>query len=433
GEPAFTGSTQDLSYDAACQVSTSTYDGMGHLTDDGTRTYTWDLASRMTSYTEDAETVTLTYDAMGQRLSRTEGGATRSYVWNYALGLSSVSVVTEGGDDLRYYVHTPGGGLLYSIEEADNSRQDYHFDEMGNTLFLTDSAGTVIGSYAYSPYGEMLSSAGGLDNPFTWQGEYGVMDEGNGLYYVRARYYDANTGRFISRDPIKAIDPREINPYQYALGNPLRFADPSGSTSVNELRARLHSAQGELKELEVEKELKQLREARDRAYECLTIAEKNSASQAHIEIIESGLVSVEEKMRAIMSSGVSYSWSGDSIDEVEERISSLRSSIVDLTAELEAAIYVETMTSYNRYALRDFELDSMLARAVRRKKQAREGLILHFQEMVNKAVDKMRKAKNALDLEAAVTELMQAEDELRRAGGIPSIIPWLSDPRLNPR
>jgi len=227
-EPTPTASTQDLSYDPASQVSTYTYDGMGRLTNDNTRTYTWDLASRMTSYTEDANTVTFTYDALGFRLSRTKGGTTRSYVWNYALSLPSVSVAREGGDDLRYYIYTPGCRLLYSIEAADNSRRDYHFDETGNTLFLTDSVGAVMGSHAHSPYGEILSSTGGLDNPFTWQGQFGIMDEGNGLYYVRVRYYDSNTSRFISRDPVESIRPESITPYQYAYGSPMMFIDPLG-------------------------------------------------------------------------------------------------------------------------------------------------------------------------------------------------------------
>jgi len=138
-------------------------------------------------------------------------------------------VEREGGNDQLYYVYTPNGSLLYSVEAADNSRRDYHYDEMGNTLFLTDSAGAVIASYAYSPYGKLLGSTGSVDNPFTWQGQFGVMKEGDsGLYYMRARYYDSVSARFISRDPVKSIGPRSINPYQYAAGNPMINIDPLG-------------------------------------------------------------------------------------------------------------------------------------------------------------------------------------------------------------
>ena len=119
--------------------------------------------------------------------------------------------------------------MLYSIEASDNSRRDYHYDEMGNTLFLSDSSGSVIASYAYSPYGMLLAKTGTVSNTFTWQGQFGVMQDGTtGLYYMRARYYESATGRFISRDPIKSLSPRSINPYQYAWGNSMRLHRSDG-------------------------------------------------------------------------------------------------------------------------------------------------------------------------------------------------------------
>ncbi len=219
------------SFDAASQITTIgfVYDARGRLTDDGTKTYTWDAASRLTSLTEGAATTTYTYDALGQRLSRSSGGAARSFVWNTALDLNAISIERDGdGNDLRYFIHTPAGALLYSIDAVNNARQFYHFDELGNTIAVTDDSGDVIGSYAYTPYGKLTASTGELDNPFTWQGRYGVVDEGNGLYYMRARYHDSVTGRFISRDLIESINPRSLNPYQYASGNPMKFFDPLG-------------------------------------------------------------------------------------------------------------------------------------------------------------------------------------------------------------
>ena len=222
-------------YDAASQVSGFTYDGLGRLTDDGDRTYAWDLASRLTGITEGGTTTTFTYDALGHRLSRTANGTSRNYIWNLVLDLPSISVETQSGADLRYFVHTPAGALLYAIDATSNARSFYHFDEMGNTLFVTDEGGTVVKSYAHTPYGKLIAATGGLDDPFTWQGEFGIMDEGNGLYYIRARYYDSATARFISRDPIGAIDPQRLNPYQYALENPLRFQDHSGLTEIPDI------------------------------------------------------------------------------------------------------------------------------------------------------------------------------------------------------
>ncbi|MFH1808141.1 MAG: RHS repeat-associated core domain-containing protein, partial [Pseudomonadota bacterium] len=216
------------SFDVASQVATSTYDALGRLLDDGVRTYVWDLASRLLSYTEGGNTVSFTYDGAGMRTSRTEGGVTRDYAWNHALGLSSVAIERESAADLRYYVHTPSGSLLYSVE-ADGSRRFFHFDEMGNTSYLTDDVGATIASYDYSPYGEVIGRSGVLDNDFTWQGQHGVAQEGSGgLYYLRARYYHAPSARFISRDALSTTGPRTVNRYQYAVGNPLGGSDPTG-------------------------------------------------------------------------------------------------------------------------------------------------------------------------------------------------------------
>lgn len=225
-------------YNDADQIVGSIYDKMGRLTDDGMRSYTWDLASRLTSYTAGLSTVSFTYDVFRNRLSRSEGGQTRSYVWNYGLGLPSVFIIKDDGRTTRYYIHTPGGSLLYSIEADSNARRFYHYDEMGSTLFLTDDGGAITDSYAYTPYGELTGSMGTTDNPFTYIGQLGVMDEpGTSLYYMRARYYDSATGRFLSRDPLgeNLFDVKSLNLYHYAAQNPLRFVDPMALETTQEV------------------------------------------------------------------------------------------------------------------------------------------------------------------------------------------------------
>lgn len=227
--PALAASEQAFRHDAAGQVEAFAYDELGRRTGDAARTYTWDAASRLTGYHEDGQETRFTYDAFGHRLSRETDGTTHHYIWNYALGLPSVAVEQEGGSDVRYYVHTSGGQLLYSVDAADGSRRYYHYDEVGNTQVVTDDDGALAASYVYSPYGEVLAAEGEIDPLFTWQGAFGVMREGaTGLYYVRARTYDGRTGRFLSRDPIRQVHPAEITPYQYARNNPLRFVDPTG-------------------------------------------------------------------------------------------------------------------------------------------------------------------------------------------------------------
>ena len=61
------------------------------------------------------------------------------------------------------------------------------------------------------------------------------QDPENNLYYLRARYYDPATGRFISRDPVKNVitDPQNLNGYSFTRNNPIIYSDPSGLWYVN--------------------------------------------------------------------------------------------------------------------------------------------------------------------------------------------------------
>ncbi|MBU0673185.1 MAG: hypothetical protein KJ950_00920 [Proteobacteria bacterium] len=225
--------SRTMLFDAASQVTGNSYDALGRLAGSGNNTFQWDLASRLTASTINSSTVTNTFDGLGQRLTRTTGGATHLYVWNLTLNLPSISIEKLEDTVLRYYIHTPGGRLLYSIDASGATRSFYHFDEMGNTILITDDRGAVVASYSHTPFGELIASTGSLDQPFTWQGKLGVMDEGNGLYYLRQRFYDSQSCRFISRDPVESIDPLTMNPYQYAAGNPLKFVDPMGLEESN--------------------------------------------------------------------------------------------------------------------------------------------------------------------------------------------------------
>ncbi len=64
------------------------------------------------------------------------------------------------------------------------------------------------------------------------QGSFGLTGM-NGLYYLRARYYDPAIGRFLTRDPLpgSALAPQSLNPYPYVGNNPVNRVDPSGMLS----------------------------------------------------------------------------------------------------------------------------------------------------------------------------------------------------------
>jgi len=236
-----TAGMDSFTYDAASRVSTSgyAYDNRGRLTTSPDSTYIWDGAPGLIGI----NSTTLTYNGWGDLITRTEDGKTMKYYYNYALGLTPiVSEMDEVTGIVRYYIWTPGGRLLYMIDAANNNKvYFYHFDFSGSTLALTDSTGAVTDKYAYDPYGELLSHQGTNQQPFTFLGRWGIRQEcpstGSGcgtLYHIRARYYDAVTQRFLSRDPVWPLiaDPIQLNPYQYGGNEPIAHLDIAGGPEV---------------------------------------------------------------------------------------------------------------------------------------------------------------------------------------------------------
>jgi RHS repeat-associated protein len=227
--PAVTAATQLLKFGKAGEIISAgyTYDLRGRQTAAPVgRTYQWDGASRLVN----ANGVILTYNGLGDVVTRTDGGNTTRYYNHYALGLAPIVYEDKPAGSDRLYVWTPDGRLLYSVDEATGDPTFYHFDRMGSTLALTDKNGVVTDSYAYGPYGEVLGATGGSDQPFTYIGAFGVRKEGP-LYHMRARYYDPATTQFLSRDPEspRLSSPKSTNRYTYAARNPLLYLDPRGT------------------------------------------------------------------------------------------------------------------------------------------------------------------------------------------------------------
>jgi len=86
----------------------------------------------------------------------------------------------------------------------------------------------VTHSYQYDEFGMLLDEQEANANLYKYVGRYGVMHEADDLYYMRARYYDAEIGRFLSEDPIW-----HTNLYPYADNNPLVHVDPNGEVATN--------------------------------------------------------------------------------------------------------------------------------------------------------------------------------------------------------
>jgi len=93
---------------------------------------------------------------------------------------------------------------------------------------LANASEVDTDSYEYDAYGNHWSVSGSTPNNMLYKGE--EYDSNLGLYYLRARYYNPATGRFMSRDPLdgQLTDPKSLHKYLYADGDPVNGVDPMG-------------------------------------------------------------------------------------------------------------------------------------------------------------------------------------------------------------
>ena len=201
------------------------YDADGNLLEDEKRTYTWTTDNRVASETDKAtgQTWTYTYDALGNRISSTTNGVTTTYTVD-----ANGNVLAEyiDGKWSRSYYH---GNSLAGWTDADGE-YFFNYDMLGSTGSITAGDGSVTNTYSYDSFGNILSASEGIANDFEFIGAYGLMANDSGTTFVRARNYDAATGRWISADPF-GINGGE-NLYVYCGGDGVNLIDTSGKYPV---------------------------------------------------------------------------------------------------------------------------------------------------------------------------------------------------------
>jgi len=194
-----------------------------------TATYTFSVDNILNSRVDTSGIASqYSYDVNGHRLSKSVGVNSSLYVLDKSSNLAQILQITDASGVIKSnYIY--GLGLLETIDAA-SAPLYYHFDAQHNTSVLTDQTGILKDSYTYDPFGTLLSHSGTTIQPFTFLGEYGVEQETPAIYYVRARYYDATNGRFISKDlhDYDLNNPQTINKYVYSTNNPISNFDFNG-------------------------------------------------------------------------------------------------------------------------------------------------------------------------------------------------------------
>jgi RHS repeat-associated protein len=218
-------------YNADDEISSESYDANGNVLATGGKSYIYDSENHMTSMTSGSTVVRMAYDAFGNRVAKTVNGVTTRYLVEDDVnptGLPQVLEEVQNGAAVRTYTY----GLQRSSESqmlnGAWTPSFYGYDGAGSVRQLTNAAGAVTDTYEYDAYGNSFTKSGTTPNNYLYRGEQ--YDPDLSLYYLRARYYNPATGRFMSRDPWKGFlfDAKTLHKYLYVGSNPVNYVDPRG-------------------------------------------------------------------------------------------------------------------------------------------------------------------------------------------------------------
>jgi RHS repeat-associated protein len=202
-----------------------TYDGNRNLTFDGSNTLTYDVENRIvTAENGVAEQGQYLYDPLGHRKQKQVSGVATQYV---LAGDDEIAdfVGTGAGTQVMLTVRGIGGLPVAAITPAAGSQPEtavyYHHDLLGSTVAATQSGASGAVPFTYSEFG--IPGAG---DALPYKFAAYRYDAETGLYYVGARYYSPELGRFLQTDPIQIAG--GTNLYAYASNDPLNLIDPTG-------------------------------------------------------------------------------------------------------------------------------------------------------------------------------------------------------------
>lgn len=190
--------------------------------------FVYDVRNNLRSVTTGGSTVgQFLYDYRGMRIEKDGARGIERYSYD---DQSVLTQFDETGATLAKFEY--GGNRLISLNSLENGLQFYHFDALGSPVTLTKADGSVQARYSYDAWGHKRFQNGESWNRFGFTGH--EHDEETDLIYAKARYYDPDTGRFLSQDPWEGdttVAP-SLNKYLYAYMNPLAFWDPDGRQSI---------------------------------------------------------------------------------------------------------------------------------------------------------------------------------------------------------
>ncbi|WP_434799146.1 RHS repeat domain-containing protein [Terrisporobacter vanillatitrophus] len=212
--------------------------------------YTYDAANRMDNamFTK-AGIVTLnqinTYNGNGQRVEKSENAQSTKYYYQddsvlYTTGKADTSTELEEPENVEKLTGVTSlnlmgasGNAIATVRDiSSNEGEKYYFynkDMRESTTNLVNVEGKSEVSYEYTDFGETeINGDENFYNEICYTG--GIYDNKTGLYYLNARYYNPEDGRFLTEDTYRGefTDPSSLHLYAYCVNNPISYTDPSG-------------------------------------------------------------------------------------------------------------------------------------------------------------------------------------------------------------
>ena len=209
--------------------------------------YTFDSLDRLTGVKGEGIDVTYSYNGDGllyERVAKSE--RVRYYYDEQGKLLAEAKVEAGNIAQMTYFYIYDLNGRLWARQSKTGDMEYYQFNGHGDVVGLTDSTGNELNTYSYDIWGNPIDEEEDVPNVFRYSGEY--WDSDTGLQYLRARWYDPNAARFVSRDTYEGqiSNPLSLNLYSYVENNPLTRTDPTGHDWKDKLSGFLNGVSDDL-------------------------------------------------------------------------------------------------------------------------------------------------------------------------------------------
>ncbi|MFC4336595.1 RHS repeat domain-containing protein [Salininema proteolyticum] len=204
------------------------WDETGNLTErttgEKTEQLSWNAAGKLDSMTTDEGTTKMLYDGEGNRFGRIDPDGSQ----NLFVAGHEITVNADGAMDVtRTYSHN---GDMIATRSTNGELTWIGTTHQGTAAWAILASTMAVTYRRQDPFGNKRGETT-KGWSATQQGFHTGTEDPTGLVSMGARFYDSNTGRLISRDPIANFqDSQQVNGYSYANNNPIGQSDPTGLT-----------------------------------------------------------------------------------------------------------------------------------------------------------------------------------------------------------